>query len=327
MSFDRLILDNAHRQQHTAPDETGHAVLDVLAGTSLDEAARRIRIEPSDLAAAVELYQQAGCQALREQGAAKDWWQIYVHFADWDTAEDVAVRHLTPVLNETATEWWFIRKHPCWRLRLRAVDGVKDSVTEALDGIVAAGHLHRWWPGIYEPENIAFGNAIGMKIAHELFHADSRAILEVRLGGESPLGRRELSVLLCTILMRAAGVEWYEQGDVWRRVAEDRPLPADIPPARVEALADDLRKLLRADTSPDGMLLSPDGPLSFAAEWVEGFRRAGRALGTATRSGALDRGLRHVLAYHVIFHWNRLGLPYRQQCVLAWTAQKVILET
>ena len=31
--------------------------------------------------------------------------------------------------------------------------------------------------------------------------------------------RREISLMLCSVLMRAAGQDWYEQGDVWARVA------------------------------------------------------------------------------------------------------------
>lgn len=63
-----------------------------------------------------------------------------------------------------------------------------------------------------------------MTCAHELFHADSRAILALH-HHTNPLGRRELSVLLCTVLMRAASLEWYEMGDTWHQVTAERPLP------------------------------------------------------------------------------------------------------
>ncbi|MFD9323923.1 hypothetical protein ACFWDQ_40935 [Streptomyces sp. NPDC060053] len=60
-------------------------------------------------------------------------------------------------------------------------------------------------------------------------------------------------------------------------------------------------------------------------EWADAFRRAGRALGKAVQEGTLDRGLRQVLSYHVIFHWNRLGLSIRGQSILAWAARAAIL--
>lgn len=257
------------------------------------------------------------------------WLQLYLEFADWTTAEQVAALHLAPFLNRAeaegvATQWWFIRKHPCWRLRMQD-NGVKGRIGAVLDELTTSGHLHRWWTGIYEPETAAFGNAHSMRIAHELFHADSRAILDLQRHNKIPLGRRELSVLLCGTLMRAAALEWYEQGDVWHRVAQERPLPDDVPQDRLQELADELRQLMLADTTSDGPLLGQDAPLAFAADWAGAFREAGTALGTASREGALDRGLRHVISYQVIFHWNRLGLPARKQSILAWAARAAIL--
>jgi len=339
MSLDRLSLlatgdeNSALMDSGTTPEVTASAVLEVLAGVPLREAAVCIHMEPTELAAAVEVYRQAGRQALEQQAVVTDWWQLYIEFADWTNAEKTAAEHLAPLLhraeiNGTLTTWWFIRKHPYWRLRLRThphSNSAKAGLGAALDDLVTGGHLQRWWPGIYEPETAAFGGATGIRVAHELFHADSRAIWDLPHHSDSTLGRRELSLLLCSILLRAAGLEWYERGDVWHHVAHERPLPTDIPPGRPHALAKDLTRLMLADTEPHGPLLGAHGPAAFAAEWAEAFRRTGRILGTAARAGTLDRGLRRVLAYHVIFHWNRLGLPTRTQSILAAAARAAIL--
>ncbi|MEU5425591.1 thiopeptide-type bacteriocin biosynthesis protein [Streptomyces olivoreticuli] len=259
------------------------------------------------------------------------WLQMNLQFTDWASAEQVAADHVVPLLDRAeedgvATQWWYIRKYPCWRLRLRPHGHTtEDQIRAVFDGLTASGRLDRCWPGVYEPETAAFGDAEGMQVAHELFHADSRAILNLHRHEDIPVGRRELSSLLCGTLMRAAALEWYEQGDVWHHVARMRPLPDDVPRDRLEELAEGLRHLMLADTTPDGSLMGKDGPLAFAADWVGAFREAGAALGEAARAGVLDRGLRHVLAYHVIFHWNRLGLPARQQSILAWAARGVIL--
>jgi hypothetical protein len=37
-----------------------------------------------------------------------------------------------------------------------------------------------------------------------------------------------------------------------------------------------------------------------------------------------ERGTRDILAHHVIFHWNRIGLPYKTQSILAHAAKTVI---
>ena len=69
-------------------------------------------------------------------------------------------------------------------------------IGDGLDRLVAEGHLHRWWPGIYEPETAAFGGLAQHDTAHTLFIADSREIQHLPLREDLALGRRELSVLL-----------------------------------------------------------------------------------------------------------------------------------
>jgi hypothetical protein len=53
---------------------------------------------------------------------------------------------------------------------------------------------------------------------------------------------------------------------------------------------------------------------------VAAFRQADLELGPVARSRTLQRGLRQILSYHSIFHWNRLGLTTRQQAILARAA-------
>ncbi|MFB4298469.1 thiopeptide-type bacteriocin biosynthesis protein [Actinomadura sp. NTSP31] len=320
--------DNPTRQAATQQElnRAEDAVLHVLAGTPLKHVADCFRMSPATLATAVETYQRAGRQALHHQSHS-DWCQLYIEFPDWPHAEKTAADHLAPLLDATSTAaWWFIRKHPCWRVRLRrGSPHRRTTLTSALDELAARGIIQSWWHGVYEPETTAFGGSEAMAVAHELFCADSHAILNMLPTGQERLGRRELSILLCTVLFRAAGLEWYEQGDAWHHVAKERPLPADVPAARLQAMAESLRLLMSADLYQDDPLLSEIGPLPFTVEWTDAFRRAGQILGTSARAGTLERGLRRVLAYHVIFHWNRLGFPLRTQSILATAAHTAIL--
>jgi thiopeptide-type bacteriocin biosynthesis protein len=169
-----------------------------------------------------------------------------------------------------------------------------------------------------------------MDIAHRLFHVDSRNILAylrqydpARPPGHTP-DRREMSILLCSALMRGAGQDWYEQGDVWNRVAENRPVPAGTPRDRLRDIRPGLRRLMIADAPPAGKLVNDGGPLVFAPDWVGAFEQAGNALEDRACGGKLSRGLRDVLAHHVIFHWNRIGLTFRTQSILAATAGDVV---
>lgn len=123
MPTDRLI-------QPVLLEATLQAVLDVLAGTGTDTAAARAGLEPADLDAAVAVYQQAGHQALAQQAGPPAWRQLYIQFTDWAKAEQIAVDHFAPVLDQAQQDglisgWWFIRKHPCWRMRLLPAFGTQ----------------------------------------------------------------------------------------------------------------------------------------------------------------------------------------------------------
>lgn len=319
---------------------TENAVLAVLSGTPLAEAAASIGTDPPDLADAIELYQAAGRAALEAQPRAGDWQHVSIEFPDWDTAEHTAAAVLAPQLRQAEDDgviaaWWFIRKAPCWRLRCQHGPATTPPAAAAhissilqdmrIQGLIVTGRQ-----AIYEPETCAFGGPAAMDTAHRLFHADSRNILTFLAppAATAPpgavIGRRELSILLCSRMIRSASQDWYEQGDVWHQVATHRPVPPGTPPDRLNCLASSVRKLMSADTGPGRVTGGASGPLTSAADWATAFEHAGRALGDAARDGTLTRGLRAVLAHHVIFHWNRIGLPSRTQGILAAAATEAV---
>jgi thiopeptide-type bacteriocin biosynthesis protein len=255
------------------------------------------------------------------------WQQVTVEFDDYAHAERITADRLRPIMNGVVGSWWFIRKAPCWRLRYlpERAGGeaqVRDTVVQALEDLHGDGGIASWVETIYEPEVHAFGGADGMTAAHQLFHHDSQHILaHPAVPGDH---RREHTILLCGVLLRAAGQDWYEQGDVWARVVENRPLPPQTPSDRPQALVAGLRRLMTVDAGPDSPLTGPGGQLADIATWVAAFHTAGDVLGGHARRGELTRGLRAVLAHHVIFHWNRLGLSYETQSVLAAAAREVV---
>lgn len=318
--------------------DTELAALAVLAGEPVATAAALIGMTAADLADAVALYKAAGRAALETQAASEGWYQVHVEFADWETAETSMAAHLWPRLRAaendgTVSSWWYIRKAPCWRLRFHAATtptDMKQFVAGMLDDLARQDLIAGWWSSIYEPEACAFGGAAGIEAAHRLFHADSRSILEyLNRTATNPttdpiIGRRELSILLCSALLRAAKQDWHEQGDVWHRVTLMRPLPPDAPTERLHSLTSQIRQLVSLDTSPPPSPAA-NGPLAYAGDWLATFTHAGHALGAAAHHGTLHRGVRDVLAHHVIFHWNRLGLPARTQGVLAQAAFETIL--
>ncbi|MGH3899723.1 MAG: thiopeptide-type bacteriocin biosynthesis protein [Pseudonocardiaceae bacterium] len=262
-----------------------------------------------------------------------------IQFGDYTAAEHTAVAHLGPAITDAeaaglVASWSFIRKKPCWRLRYlpphqQAEQNAQAFIHQSLDTLHKSGRIAQWVETSYEPEVHAFGGTAAMDVAHDLFHRDSRHILDY-LGSDRAATRRgdtrrELSILLCATLMRYAGQDWYEQGDIWARVAENRPLPPETPLDRVRGIESDLRRLLTVDAGPASTLVDQGGPLTYLADWAAAFDSAGTALGDLARDGTLRRGVRAVLTHHVIFHWNRIGLPYETQSVLAHAARAVVL--
>lgn len=195
-----------------------------------------------------------------------------------------------------------------------------------------SGYASQWVENIYEPETLAFGGEEGMAAAHSLFHQDSRHIFEhLRPLGDGTLNsapngqgrRRELSVLLCAALMRAAGQDRYEQGDIWAKVADHRPTENSAQPEQWRTFKAAMKRLITVDTSSETALRT-GGALEFATDWLTVFEQAGETLKTLSDEGLLTRGIRAITAYHIIFHWNRIGLPYQTQANMALAAKEVI---
>lgn len=258
-----------------------------------------------------------------------DWRQINIDFPDRAAAAGIAADDLRPAL-EAAREagllhgWWFVRKKP-WRLRYRAADPEPAPIAQALNQLAGEGRISSWAQGIYEPEIRAFGGEAAMDIAHELFHRDSQHILARVARHQVPaMGQRETTALLCSTMFRAAGLDWYEQGDVWARVAELRPArPESLAPERARELARAMRRLMTADirTLPDP---GDRSQLADPGAWLAAFTQAGQALADLSHCGQLRRGLRDVLAHHVIFHANRAGISTAHQSVLAMLASGTV---
>ncbi|MGH3792897.1 MAG: thiopeptide-type bacteriocin biosynthesis protein [Pseudonocardiaceae bacterium] len=139
---------------------------------------------------------------------------------------------------------------------------------------------------VYEPEIHTFGGADAMGLAHALFHADSRHLL-AHLAQRRQDHRRELGLLLGTRLMRAAGQDWYEQGDIWARVAAHRAAEHSPEPSPTTVSA--VRRLVTATADTD------DSPLGSAPAWPAGTRqRRGRPSTAVGRRNPLRRA---TLAY------------------------------
>ncbi|GIF98790.1 thiopeptide-type bacteriocin biosynthesis protein [Catellatospora citrea] len=227
--------------------------------------------------------------------------------------EEHAISHLTRVVRAAedlglTVSWWFMRKGS-WRIRYPAAHASRDRdpVHLLLTKDVT------WTSDIYEPEVHAFGGPSAIDTAHTLFCQDTRYLITYLQ--QTPADRRERSLLLCTALMRAAGLDLNEQGDVWATVAQRRAghpnQPPTPQPARWAAFTNCVHQLLL-------------GTPRITDDWHTAFVNAGTNLTAIREQGQLTRGIRAVIAEHVIFHWNRVGLPGGSQAALAKAAAESV---
>ncbi len=263
-----------------------------------------------------------------DQNTSTGWRQVNLWCDDWQAAEHMAVTHLGPLLTQaedtgSITCWWFVRKGESWRLRFLPADDRDETATAFLEHLTTAlmdqGAIRRHAEVSYEPEIHAFGGSGAMALAHSLFHADSRHILHhLALAQPETDHRREVGLLLGTQLMRSAGQDRYEQGGIWAQLAAHRTMETHREPSPATLAA--VQRLLAAvgDTS--------DSPLASASDWPAAFEHTGQALADLAQQGTLTRGLRAVVAHHLLFAFNRLGIAAEHQHVLATAASQVVLQ-
>ncbi|MEV7464836.1 methyltransferase, FxLD system [Streptomyces rubiginosohelvolus] len=249
------------------------------------------------------------------------WKQHNIAFPDRDTGRRAVTERLAPALLAAEADgqlsgWWFMNKQP-WRLRYIA-DEPAPIVLALLDDWVADGTAQSHTTGIYEPETEAFGGAGAMTASHALFHEDSRHLLAYPVK-DGHLGRRETAILLMSSLMRASGLDWFEQGDVWAKVSALRPGTGTPASTR---LTPAMRSLM---TTEARSLCHEHGPLDGHADWIAAFERVGTTLAYLAAQGDLTRGLRAVIAHHTIFHANRAGLPSADQHTLFHIAREAVM--
>ena len=252
------------------------------------------------------------------------WFHASVRFPDWATAERIVADLIGPRLDAVTASagcgWWFLRKHPCWRIRISGTN--PSQAAELLSQFAGNGIIDSWHQEIYEPEEHAFGGSAGMAIAHDMFCADSRGVLDYARLDAPPIGRREMSMLLIGALLAGGRLDQFERGDVFAQIARTRPAPREDIRDKLARLTGQLRVLT---SIPAAEAITNIGLFSAGTRWPDAFTDAGRKLGDAARAGRLERGLRAVLTHMVIFHWNRLGLPAATQGILARAATEVYL--
>ncbi|MDX2680053.1 methyltransferase, FxLD system [Streptomyces soliscabiei] len=238
--------------------------------------------------------------------ADTSWWHASVAFPDQHAH---AAQALATAL--AGHRFHFLRKDAGVRLR------TEQPVTDLLDRLVADHVVTSWTGGTYEPETHAFGGPEGMEVAHDVFCADSPAAL----AETGTPGARERSVMLLSAMIREAGLDPFEAGDVWARWAALRPPVTSPQGPALERAVSAMRRLMNADAA-----LRPNAEAGWA-ERVAAFEDAGRRLRQLAAEGRLIRGIRGVITHHAIFAFNRAGVSAEAQAATAWLGRYVAFST
>lgn len=200
--------------------------------------------------------------------------------------------------------WFFVRKPPGFRLRLRTDDsalGLAPQLYGWLQAAESAHQLRGFRSAIYEPEEFRFGGAHGMELAHAQFELDSEwALRRAAPDVDGALPRWLLSAMMLTDLFVQVVEDGAEVWDVWRRLE-----------ARVGADADarlDPREQAALCYEPARLDELPSALRELLDDVREGNAAIASALRAATLAGRLTIGPRAWLASVALFHGNRHGL-------------------
>jgi thiopeptide-type bacteriocin biosynthesis protein len=226
-----------------------------------------------------------------------------------------------------AENFFFMHKPPGLRVRFETAGRCRSGLERELSARAArwraAGLIADATPAVYEPEAHLFGGPVSMASVHRLFTADALAWLGYHVlactAPVHPGPNWAFSLALLRSLFDGLGVVGWEDRDVWDRIRRDAGRRLAAPALAVDGFgraADGVRQAwsnrtdLRAQLSPAVETLLDRFGLAARAEghrWLAEY--------FTTRDAYV--GPREAVAYYVVYHWNRGGLPAVRQAFLA----------
>jgi thiopeptide-type bacteriocin biosynthesis protein len=218
---------------------------------------------------------------------------------------------LAPLLRAARREgrlrqFWFLHKAPDLRLRFftRAPAALARRLEATLRRCQARRVVRSWSSSVYEPETFQFGGPEAMALVHAHFDRDAHLALawdaRARLSRTSVTTTLLSTALLNDLFLRAVAGAEEEAWDVWCNLAALHG-PPGLPPAAPAVPSLTIASLLPLVSAGEGRLL-------------RGYAHANRRLAAGLRrlwlGGHLRCGLRALLPFVALFHWNRFALDH-----------------
>lgn len=223
-------------------------------------------------------------------------------------------------------KYWFIRKNNGGEhIRLRIYRNNTDikkiqNIIKYLDYQFSKKVILGWSELPYEPEALLFGGSIGMELAHDYFCFDSSFYLQLLNTNKKEIKKiiPEISIWMLNYSFKSAGLDSFEVWDTWNKVYQLRYIDMQ----EIKLVIDNNREgitILLQNSRND--FINRYYPISeILTPHIEKIDYWGQSLAEAFRNGKISRGLRQILSYIAIFHWNRFGFKPGLQSGLACMA-------
>lgn len=337
-----------------------HMTSGQLSGSDADQRGGALSgVELGVLARLRATFIMGGVERINALHCADSWLQVGLRFSSQRQRQQFLARSS---LRERARTWladrsidylFFMNKPPGMRLRLGGPRLADNFAVELQDFLAAeertqriAGHEF----GIYDRETYQFGGPAGMPPFHQFCTADSLAVMDLHRAwanhrdgdgdGDSngdddafDLDAMSFSLMVLSDLVgKICGDSW-EQWDLWcnMELAQRNVAVTDELRASVDAALSANRPVLTALAfQPDEVLAQCSEPVrALVARYFASNTQVAEALTRATRAdatgpGRLLYGLRKIIPFYIIFHWNRLGFPMSQQLLMALLMRELL---
>lgn len=226
-------------------------------------------------------------------------------------------RLMPEILSLPAGKFWFMVKGDGGEhLRLRFAPEIQTEV----QNLVQAGQEQGWISAApltpYEPEVGLFGGETAMQHAHRFFEMDAWLALHAHKLDTN--NRYLTSHLWMTLMLRSCGLDSFEQWDVWQKLGQVRPPARPEHHKLVEQISAAVQRI--GSLSTDRLWEELLGRVPEMGVWKDELTLWGKAMQGLLAHGPLERGLRSILAVHVIFHSNRMLFNLTEQVLFtaAW---------
>lgn len=218
---------------------------------------------------------------------------VFVNYIDSEHIDT-----LFELLYSLGTEYWYMYKKG--KLRLRIQEGEKSKVIQALEK-----NKYKYNVGHYEAEMYLFGGEYSLESVHCFFcHV---AAINMKLRKETQKDRDIVVLSLVNHIVNKAGFDYFEEWDVWKKVAAHRRINWEDSKEQVISILPAVYQIINVEINSlpffhdQQNIYNLNRITDFIAEII------------AVPEEKLERGERGILSAIIIFSFNMLEVDLQRQ--------------